>query len=72
MNDIKRTALKETVKTLVGLTALGLAVPAILFNVPMPIIGIVLAVGVLVYAAKMIYDTKLSQAKFDAEMNKNG
>ena len=72
MNDIKRTALKETAKTLTLLTALSLAVPAILFNVPLPIIGTVLAVGVMLYAAKMIYDVKLSQAKFDAEMNKNG
>lgn len=72
MNDIKRTALKETAKTLTLLTLLGIAVPAIIFTVPLPIIGTSVAVLVMVYAAKMIYDTKLTQAEFDAKMNKNG
>jgi ABC-type Na+ efflux pump permease subunit len=70
MNQVQKTALKETAKTLVGLTAISLAVPAVIFLVPLNVIATVLMVGCLGFAVKMIYDTKLSQAKFDAEYNK--
>ena len=68
MNDIQKTALKETVKTLAGLTALALLVPAVIFLVPPQVLGTIFCVGALCFAGKMIYDTKLAQAKFDAEM----
>ena len=61
MTDIKRKALKETAKTLAGLTLISLAVPAIIFTVPLQIIGLAFSVGALVFATKLIYDTKLGQ-----------
>jgi hypothetical protein len=66
MKDVQKTAIKETAKTIAGLTAISLAVPAILFNVPLPVISFVLLIGCLAMAVKMIYDVKLSQAEFNA------
>ncbi len=66
MKDVQKTALKETAKTVAGITAIALAVPAILFNVPLPVISTVLLIGALGMAIKMIYDMKLSQAEFNA------
>jgi hypothetical protein len=66
MKDVQKTALKETAKTLAGLTAVALAVPAIIFLVPLQVISSVLLIGALGYAVKMIYDVKLSQAEFEA------
>lgn len=68
MKDVQKTALKETAKTVTGLTAISLAVPAILFNVPLPILGTTIAIGALCFAIKMIYDIKLSQAEFQAKI----
>jgi hypothetical protein len=70
MDAIQKTALKETVKTLAGLTAIAVLVPAAIFLIPLDVLGGIFAVGALCFAAKMIYDTKLAQAKFDAEFNK--
>ena len=70
MNAIQKTALKETTKTLAGLTAISLLVPAAIFLIPLDVLGTIIALGALCYATKMIYDTKLAQAKFDAEINK--
>ena len=70
MDSIQKTALKETTKTLAGLTAIGIAIPTAIFIIPMKVLGGIFAVGALVFAAKMIYDTKLAQAKFDTEFNK--
>jgi hypothetical protein len=70
MNQIQKTALRETVKTLAGLTAIGIAVPAAIFLIPLEVLGGIASVAALVFAAKLIYDTKLSQAEFDAKMNK--
>ena len=70
MDAIQKTALKETAKTLAGLTAIAVLVPAAMFLIPLHVLGGIFAVGALCFAAKMIYDIKLSQAKFDAEFNK--
>jgi hypothetical protein len=70
MDAIQKTALKETAKTLAGLTALAVLVPAAIFLIPFEVLGGIFSVAVLGFATKMIYDTKLSQAKFDAEFNK--
>ena len=70
MNAIQKTALKETTKTLAGLTAISVLVPAAIFLIPLDVLGTIIALGALCYATKMIYDTKLAQAKFDAEINK--
>jgi hypothetical protein len=70
MNDIQKTALKETAKTVAGLTAISLLVPAAIFLIPVEVLGGIFSIGAIVFATKMIYDTKLAQAKFDAEFNK--
>ena len=70
MDNIQKTALKETAKTLAGLTALALLVPAAIFLIPLAVIGGIISVAAIVMAAKMIYDTKLSQAKFEAHFDK--
>ncbi len=70
MDAIQKTALKETVKTLAGLTAVAVLVPAAIFLIPLEVLGGIFSVAALCFATKMIYDVKLSQAKFDAEFNK--
>ncbi len=70
MDAIQKTALKETAKTLAGLTAIAVLVPAAIFLIPLEVLGGIISIGCLGFGTKMIYDTKLSQAKFDAEYNK--
>lgn len=70
MDAIQKTALKETVKTLAGLTAIAVLVPASIFLIPLEVLGGIISIGCLGFGTKMIYDTKLAQAKFDAEYNK--
>jgi hypothetical protein len=70
MNAIQKTALKETAKTIAGLTAVAVLIPAAIFLIPLDVLGSIIAVGALCFATKMIYDVKLSQAKFNAEYNK--
>jgi len=70
MNDIQKTALKETAKTIVGLTALAVLVPAAILLIPLEVLGGIISIGCLGFGTKMIYDIKLAQAKFDAEFNK--
>ena len=67
MDTIQKTALKETAKTLAGLTALAVLVPAAVFLIPLAVLGGIISVAAIVMAAKLIYDTKLDQAKFDAQ-----
>ena len=69
MNTIQKTALKETAKTLAGLTAISLLLPAAIFLIPLAILASIIAFGALCFVTKMIYDTKLAQAKFNAEIN---
>ena len=70
MDAIQKTALKETAKTLAGLTAIALLIPAAIFLIPIEVLGGIVGLVMLGMAAKMIYDTKLVQAKFDAESKK--
>jgi MFS superfamily sulfate permease-like transporter len=67
MDIIQKTALKETAKTLAGLTAIAVLVPAAIFLIPLPVLGGIICVAAIVMAAKLIYDTKLDQAKFEAQ-----
>lgn len=70
MDAIQKTALKETAKTIAGLTAVAVLVPAAIFLIPLDVLGGIISIGCLGFGTKMIYDTKLAQAKFDAEYNK--
>lgn len=70
MDQIQKTAIKETAKTCLGLAAISVAVPAIIFLVPMQVLGTIVGIAALCFGTKMIYDIKLTQAKFDAEFNK--
>lgn len=68
MDAIQKTALKETAKTIAGLLAISIIVPTAIFLIPLDVLGGIIAVGALCFATKMIYDTKLAQAKFDEAM----
>lgn len=70
MDQIQKTAIKETVKTCLGLLAISMLVPAAIFLIPLEILGPILGVLALAYATKMIYDIKLAQAKLNADFNK--
>ena len=70
MDQIQKTALRETAKTIAGLTAIAVAVPAAIFLVPLDVLGGIFSIVALCMGTKMIYDTKLAQAKFNAEFNK--
>ena len=67
MDNIQKTALKETAKTLAGLTAIAVLVPVTIFLIPLPVLGGIVGVAAMCFAAKLIYDTKLDQAKFEAQ-----
>lgn len=71
MDSIQKTALKETAKTIAGLTALAVLVPAAIFLIPLDVLGGIVSIVALGFATKMIYDTKLAQAKFDAKYKSN-
>ena len=64
MDQIQKTAIKETAKTCLGLAAIGVAVPSVIFLVPMQVLGTILAIAALCFGTKMIYDIKLTQATF--------
>ena len=70
MNTIQKTALKETAKTVAGLTAVALLVPAAIYLIPLNVLGTLISLVVLGFAVKMIYDTKLDQAKFEEHFDK--
>ena len=70
MDAIQKTAIKETAKTIAGLTALAVLVPAAIFLIPLEVLGGIISISCLGFGTKMIYDNKLAQAKFDAEFNK--
>jgi hypothetical protein len=70
MDAIQKTALKETAKTIAGLTALAVLVPAAIFLIPLEVLGGIISIGCLGFGTKMIYDSHLARAKFDAEYNK--
>ena len=70
MDQVQKTAIKETAKTVAGLTALGVFVPTAIFLIPLEVLGGIISIGALAFAIKMIYDIKLAQAKVNAEFNK--
>ena len=70
MTELQKTAVKETAKTLAGLTLISMMVPAIIFLIPLQVTGTVVAIGALCFAVKMIYDIKLGQAEFQAKYPK--
>lgn len=70
MDNIQKTALKETVKTIAGLTAVALLVPAAIYLIPLNVLGTLISLVVLGFLVKMIYDTKLDQAKFEEHFDK--
>ena len=70
MDQVQKTALKETAKTIAGLTAVAVLIPATIFLIPLEVLGGIFSVAALCFATKMIYDVKLSQAKYNAEFNK--
>jgi len=72
MDQIQKTALKETAKTIAGLIVIATLVPAAIFLIPLDVLGGIVSIAALVFATKMIYDTKLAQAKSDAEFSKKG
>ena len=75
MDAIQKTAIKETAKTVAGLTAIAVLVPAVIFLIPTQVLGCIVAIGCLGFATKMIYDIKLTQAQVkqaenDAEIDR--
>jgi len=68
MNEMKKTALIETIKVVVGLTLIALVVPAVLFTVPVEALITVAMVFMLGFAVKMIYDVQLSRAEYRAKL----
>jgi MFS superfamily sulfate permease-like transporter len=70
MDNIQKTALKETAKTLAGLTAVALLVPAAIYMIPLKVLGTLITLVALGFVVKMIYDTKLDQAKFEEHFDK--
>lgn len=68
MSDIRKQALKETAKTVAGLTAISLLVPAVLFTVPVEALITVGMIFMLGFAVKMIYDVKLNQIEYRAKL----
>lgn len=70
MYNIQKTALKETAKILAKLTAVALLVPAAIYLIPLNVLGTLISLVVLGFAVKMIYDTKLDQAKFEEHFDK--
>ncbi len=70
MDSVQKTALKETAKTIAGLTLIATLVPAAILLIPTEVLGGIITIGCLGFGTKMIYDTKLAQAKFDAQYNK--
>lgn len=70
MNAIQKTALKETAKTIAGITGIVFVVSAAIALLSLEAISTILLVYCLGMGTKMIYDIKLTQAKVDAEFNK--
>ena len=64
MEQVQKTALKETVITVAGLTAVAVLVPAIFYLIPLQELITIALMIMLVFGIKMIYDIKLAQAKF--------
>lgn len=75
MDQVKKTALIGTAKTVGGITALVFVVSAAITLLSLEAIGAILMVYCLVMGVKMIYDIQLSQARIkqaeiDAEIDR--
>ena len=70
MDQIHKTAIKETAKTVAGLTVIAILIPAAIFLIPIEVLGGIVGLVMLGMGVKMIYDDKLVEAKFDAEYKK--
>ena len=69
MNAIQKTALKETAKTIGAITGMVFVVSAAIALLSLQTIAGILVVYCLIMCIKLIYDTKLAEAKFDAKYN---
>lgn len=75
MDQVQKTAIKETTKTVAGLTACGIAIPTVIYLVPFDALIFMACVAMLGMGVKMIYDIELGRAKakqeeIDAEINR--
>jgi hypothetical protein len=70
MDQVQKTALKETAKTIGAITGMVFVVSAAIALLSLEAIVTILMVYCLGMGIKMIYDVKLSQAKFDAKYSK--
>ena len=68
MDQVQKTALKETAKIVLGLTAISVLVPTAILLVPATVLGIIVCLGLMGFVAKIIYDTELTKAKLRAEL----
>jgi hypothetical protein len=70
MTAIELTAIKRTARTILMLTLVSLAIPAIIFFVPLDIVITAGLFFMLTFVVKMIYDSKLEEAQREAENTK--
>jgi hypothetical protein len=63
MDQVQKTAIKETVKVVCGITAIVFVVSAAIALLSLQTIASLLLVYCLVMGVKMIYDINLSQAQ---------
>jgi uncharacterized protein YebE (UPF0316 family) len=70
MDQVQKTAIKETAKTIGAITGIVFVVSAAIALLSLEAIATILMVYCLGMGVKMIYDMKLSQAKFDAKYGK--
>lgn len=68
MNDIKKQAIKQTAKTLSALTLGSLIAQAAIYFIPLNILLTIFLIGLLGFAAHMIYQSELSKAEYKATL----
>ena len=66
MDQVQKTAIKETAKVVGGITAIVFVVSAAISLLSLQTIALLLIVYCLGMGIKLIYDTQLSQAQQDA------
>jgi uncharacterized membrane protein len=66
MSEIRKEALRETIKTVAGIVVISLLVPFVLYTVPLNVLAVVFAVAMLTFAIKMVYDIQLNRAESKA------
>ena len=70
MTSLEITALKRTAVTVACLTLVALAVPAMIFFLPLDLLVTGAMMFMLIFVVKMIYDSKLEEAQREAENTK--